>query len=115
MAEAARTYQVEPSTPKVIRPPLEVVHDGDPARSSGEEPNVGRNAMIGAAVGFLVVTVAITTAGTLGGIGFGASLGLGAFVGMWGGTGFGFMMGGTIPLARHLDARPIHHGQGDDR
>lgn len=69
-----------------------------------DEPNIGRTATLGAALGFLVVTIATTTAGTLGGIGAMNSLGLGAFAGMWGGVGFGFMVGAAFPLARHLNA-----------
>jgi hypothetical protein len=76
------------------------------ADHASDEPGIGRTAVIGAAVGFLVSTIGITVAGSLGGIGFGASLGLGAFVGTWGGAGFGFMMGGTLPLARRLDSQP---------
>jgi hypothetical protein len=71
---------------------------------SSDEPNIGRSAMTGAVLGFVVATVAVTVLGILGGIGAGASLGLGIFVGMWGGAGFGFMMGATVPYARHLDA-----------
>jgi Mg/Co/Ni transporter MgtE len=69
--------------------------------AASDEPNIGRSAAIGAAIGFVVVTVGITVAGTVGGMQPGSALGLGAFVGTWGGAGFGFMMGGTIPLARH--------------
>ncbi|HEY8543945.1 MAG TPA: hypothetical protein VIL36_02815 [Acidimicrobiales bacterium] len=68
-----------------------------------DPPRVGRGAVIGYLVGFTVLTAAITVAGTLGGLGWQAALGLGAFVGMWGGGGFGFMLGGTLPFARHLD------------
>jgi hypothetical protein len=101
MAEPARTRDLEPA-PTPARPRLDVVGD-DHAGSTDHAPTdgagIGRSAIVGAAVGFLVVTIGVTVAGTLGGIGFGASLGLGAFVGMWGGAGFGFMMGGTIPAA----------------
>jgi len=44
---------------------------------------------------------------TLAGWGFGNALGLGTFVGIWGGGGFGFMMGATIPYALYLDAQSI--------
>jgi hypothetical protein len=78
------------------------------------DPNLGRSAVIGYVTGFLVTATAITLIGTFAGAGFTNSLGLGAFVGVWGGGGFGFMLGGTIPLARHLDtqSRSTHHGQG---
>lgn len=113
MTDVARTPADEPRRAPASRPPLEAVRDipetadASPTAGSGE-PNVGRNAVLGYVIGFLAVTVAITVAGTLGGLGFVASLGLGTFVGAWGGGGFGFMVGGTVPFARHLDARSAH-------
>jgi hypothetical protein len=101
MAEPARIRDLEP-TPTPARPRLEAVgddHAGGTDHAPTDGAGVGRSAMVGAAIGFLVVTIGVTVAGTLGGIGFGASLGLGAFVGMWGGAGFGFMSGATIPAA----------------
>lgn len=74
-----------------------------------EEPNVGRGALIGAIIGFVLLTTFVTVAGTLAGYGFPSALGLGTFVGAWGGIGFGVMMGGTIPLARFMDAASAHH------
>lgn len=67
------------------------------------EPRWGRGAAMGYVIGFLVVATGITVGGSLGGLGFGPALGLGCFVGAWGGGGFGFMLGGTLPLARQLD------------
>lgn len=66
---------------------------------------VGKRAAAGYVAGFLVATIGITVGGTLAGMDVGAAFGLGAFVGVWGGGGFGFMMGGTVPLARLLDAQ----------
>lgn len=78
-----------------------------------EDPNIARTAAIGAVIGVTVVTIGVTLAGLLGGLGFGGAVGLGLFIGMWGGGGFGFMMGGTIPFARHMDradaAASSHH------
>lgn len=117
MAETARIHHAEEPRPGQPKPTLRVVRDTVPDAAQEEAmPNVGRTAMIGYVVGLITATVVITLVGTLGGLGFGPSLGLGAFVGVWGGGGFGFMMGGTVPLARHLDAqtaRSTHHGQGD--
>lgn len=67
------------------------------------EPQVGRSALIGAAIGFLVALVALTAGGTALGVDLAGSLAFGAFVGSWGGAGFGFMVGATLPLARHAD------------
>jgi hypothetical protein len=69
------------------------------------EPNAARSGLIGYAIGLVVTCAVITAGGTLGGLGFVTSLGLGAFVGIWGGGGFGFMLGAIIPLAREDDAR----------
>lgn len=117
MAETARIQEPEPPSLEPS-PALQLVRSKVGAETSPEAPmpNPWRTAMIGFVIGFVAVTVVITVAGTLGGLGFGASLGLGAFVGTWGGGGFGFMMGGTMPLARHLDAQAAHsthHGQGE--
>lgn len=117
MAETARIHEPEPPVLEP-KPALQLVRGTAGAVTSSEAamPNVGRTAMIGYVVGFVAATVVITVAGPLGGLGFGASLGLGAFIGIWGGGGFGFMMGGPVPLALHLDAqsaRSTHHGQGE--
>lgn len=113
MAQPARIHTSEPDAVDAPKPVLQLLSEAvDGAAEIAVEPNLGRSAVIGYVIGFLVVAVGITTAGTLAGLGFGSSLGLGAFVGVWGGGGFGFMMGGTIPLARHLDsqsAHSIHH------
>ncbi len=113
MAETARTQPL--STAWVGRPPLRVVDGQAAPATAGErpatptsrwlaEPNVGRGALRGAALGFVCSLVGIGTFGTVSGMDPGSALGMGAFVGVWGGAGFGFMLGGTIPFARHLDA-----------
>jgi hypothetical protein len=117
MPEIARTHAVgfAETLTDTARTSLEVVV-GWPETQAGaeiptDEPNTARSAMIGYAIGFAVACVGLTIGGTIAGLGFGPSLGLGAFIGMWGGGGFGFMVGATIPLARHLDAcnsRPMH-------
>jgi hypothetical protein len=117
MAETARSHPLDVEPPDPPRPRLQVVRGGDAGAAPDERfPNVGRVAMVGYAVGFVIATVVITIVGTVAGLGLGASFGLGVFVGAWGGGGFGFMMGGTIPLALHLEAqhaRTDHRGQGD--
>ena len=110
MSESARWSDDELQAPPRVRPQLEVVKGIAHTESStrvDDEPDVVHSAMLGYIVGFLTVAVAITVAGTLGGLGFGASLGLGVFVGIWGGGGFGFMIGATVPFSRHLDAQAV--------
>jgi hypothetical protein len=75
---------------------------------SSSEPNIGRSVVTGAAIGFASVAVGITAVGAIGGMQPGAALGLGMFIGIWGGAGFGCMLGGTIPLSRHLEAQASH-------
>jgi hypothetical protein len=77
------------------------------------EPNIGRSGLIGAVIGFIVVTLAVTIGGTLGGIHPDAALGIGIAAGMWGGAGFGFMMGATVPFSRYLDALHVVPTTGD--
>ena len=117
MADTARIDDTESAPAAEPKPLLRLVRDTVAETvADADMPNVGRSAAIGYLVGFVVVTIAITVGATFAGQGVGASLGLGAFVGLWGGGGFGFMMGGTVPLARHLEARSArsnHHGQGD--
>lgn len=93
----ATTIAPAPPAPPVAAP-VPIV-----AERSDEYPNVARSGMIGALVGFVVSTIAVTVGGSLAGIEPGAAFGLGAFTGMWGGAGFGFMMGATIPLGLHME------------
>lgn len=89
----------------MARPTLALVSDASTPTHELEDAVVARYAVIGAIIGFVIVTVGITIAGTVGGLGFVPSLGLGAFVGAWSGVGFGFMLGATVPIGRALDVR----------
>ena len=109
MAETARIHEHEPPAVAVATPALQVVPaPAVDAELDSTERNVGRSGMVGYFIGFVTAAVGITLVGTVGGLGFGNSLGLGAFVGIWGGGGFGFMLGVTIPFARYLDAQSAH-------
>ena len=89
MAEPARIYP-EPDEIAESKPVLQlVVRDNVSEGGVVTEPNVGRSGAIGYVVGFFVAAIVITGAGTLAGWGFGNALGLGTFVGVWGGGGFG--------------------------
>jgi len=127
MTDAAGEQWIQPSGIQTARPALEIVRNEpvtthatsvvNDASTAAGEPNLGRSAMIGAVIGFFAVMIVVTVVGTLGGMDPGSAFGMGCFVGVWSGGGFGFMAGGTIPFARHLDAlhaeRSAHHGQGD--
>ena len=115
MAETAPNYAPITSGDNRLR--LELVHDE--ARSptvdhaADDEAALWRSAMIGSVVGFIVLAVGITIAGTVGGIGAASALGLGVFVGAFGGAGFGFMMGASTALVRRVEPQPSAHSQGE--
>jgi hypothetical protein len=49
------------------------------------------------------MTIAVTVLGASGGASIGGALGMGFFCGIWGGLGFGCMMGATAAVARCQD------------
>jgi hypothetical protein len=63
-----------------------------------DDSRLWRGSAIGAAVGLAVLMVTITVVGTLGGLKLIIALGLGAFIGLWGGSGFGMMVGGVVAI-----------------
>jgi hypothetical protein len=68
----------------------------DPTNAWEEAPGAGRALSVGIAVGVAVFFAGITAAFVAGGQGWGAAVGMGAFVALWGGIGFGFMFSGVI-------------------
>lgn len=66
--------------------------------SMGE--GVGRAAAIGAAIGFVAFSAFAGSVGLFAGMDMAPAAGLGAFVGIWGGPGFGAMMGGIFAVTR---------------
>ena len=62
----------------------------------------GRAALRGALVGFPIAVVLITCLGLAYGFEWKSALGMGLFVGIWGGLGFGAMMGATRSLAKEM-------------
>ncbi|HKY16763.1 MAG TPA: hypothetical protein VJM33_17690, partial [Microthrixaceae bacterium] len=64
------------------------------------EASVGRAAVWGAAVGFVLFTVFVGLLGSWGGLNHAGALFLGMFTGFWGGLGFGAMVGGVVALNR---------------
>ena len=109
MGATAEIRRADATTAGAATPRLAAVAGGANRR---REPNVWRNAVRGAAVGFITVTIGVAVvAATVGGFDTASALGIGAFVGFWGGLGFGFMLGATVPLSRYLDTNP--HRQGE--
>lgn len=60
------------------------------------ETNVGRAAVIGGLVGIVVVSVSVWLLSLASGVEGLPAVGLGLFVGGWGGLGFGAMLGASV-------------------
>lgn len=60
------------------------------------EPAIGRGAAIGGVFGFLVVGVIFGLMSLAAGADRAGALGIATFAGIWGGPGFGAMLGATI-------------------
>lgn len=109
------------STPRPSRRDAEAIpeHDAVPVPDHGDgaaleepsDPQVGRYATLGGIVGLVATAVVVAIGGALAGMSVASAVGLGIFVGLFSGIGFGFMMGATVPFARHLDAMSAH-GRG---
>jgi len=68
----------------------------DPATAWADPPGLGRALMIGVSIGVAGSFFGVAGAFLAGGQGWGASIGMGAFVAFWGGLGFGGMLGGVV-------------------
>lgn len=70
---------------------------------------MARSAAIGAAIGFVLALALTTVIGVESGLKAISAVGLGCFIGVWGGMGFGFMMGGTRAITRYERTHDPHH------
>lgn len=68
----------------------------DPATAWADPPGLGRALTISVAINVAVSFFGVGGAFLAGGQGWGASIGMGAFVAFWGGLGFGGMIGGVV-------------------
>ncbi len=83
---------------------LDQLFDADLSTGLREDARVGRAAVRGAAVGFVAVGLLVALGGILCGLSTASATGLGVFVAMWGGLGFGFMFGASCAGMRVMDA-----------
>ena len=87
--------------------PLDI-SDTDLATALEEDARVGRAAAQGAVVGLIGISALVTLAGVLlCGLSWASAVGLGVFVGMWGGLGFGFMFGASWAGMRVMDSHDV--------
>jgi hypothetical protein len=75
-----------------------------PAGSWDDPPGMGRALTLGIAAGMAASFLGVGGAFLVAGQGWGAAIGMGAFVAAWGGFGFGFMVSGVIWATRAEDA-----------
>lgn len=81
-------------------------------RRPRSQPNIGRAAVQGGLIGFAVVAALVTALVLLAG-GGPEALGVGVFVGFFGGTGFGAMLAASVSadrLAKHEDSQRSSSG-----
>jgi hypothetical protein len=80
--------------------------------ATSEEPTIARTAAIGALIGFLLVAVVYGGISLFAGSGNEGAMGIAVFAGIWGGPGFGAMMGAVVAAHsredRHRPLRPHH-------
>lgn len=87
----------------VGRPPTTsaaVVRSEAEATPRADTPTPGRSIATAAAASFAIVLVAVTAGLMAAGTPFVDSLGIGAFSAVWGGGGFGAMIGGVVHVHR---------------
>jgi len=68
----------------------------DQATLASPEQRAGRAAVVGGILGFIVVAIAVWMLSIATGLGTVTGIGLGVFVGSWGGLGFGAMLAASI-------------------
>jgi hypothetical protein len=83
------------------------------AEQAGWAEPVGllRSVVVGALVGVVVAFVGTTVGILLAGQEAGSAVGLGLFIAVWGGLGFGSMVGGVTWVSKHEEG--FGHTEGD--
>lgn len=92
-----RTTVTQPTTPLVSEAPPSVQQ---------ETPGFGRSILTWLAIATTTVLILVTGGMLLSGVSPASALGLGLFAAMWGGTGFGVMLGGVFHANRLETATP---------
>lgn len=81
--------------------------------ATSAEPKIARTAALGALIGFVLVVVVYGGISLFAGSGTEGAAGIALFAGIWGGPGFGAMMGAVVAAHstedRHKPLRPHHH------
>jgi hypothetical protein len=77
--------------------------------SAPDEPRYGRAAFRGGVAGFIVAALLVGLLGVACGIELGSVLGLAAYVGFFGGIGFGAMVGASLCMMRSPGPDAVSH------
>ncbi len=80
----------------------QVSDDGEWAEPVGMGRAVAMGGLVGVVLAFVVSTLGMLAAG----VELGSALGLGLFIGFWGGLGFGVMVGGVVWVSAHEEHPP---------
>lgn len=77
-------------------------------RRAGDAPDagIGRAAVIGAVLGYLVVLPLVSVILLVAGAGLVSAVAVGAYVAIWGGPGFGAMFGASYYVSKFPDDTP---------
>jgi hypothetical protein len=70
----------------------------------GSERGIGRAAVRGSIVGFVIICVFVTAVGMYAGVPLGGAIAMGVFAGLFGGPGFGGMLGAVAFATRQEKA-----------
>lgn len=78
------------------------------SRRAGDAPDagIGRAAVIGAVLGYLVVFPLVSMILLVAGAGLVSAVAVGAYVAIWGGPGFGAMFGASYYVSKFADDKP---------
>ena len=79
----------------------------------GPDRTIGQAAVMGAVVGYFAVVALIGSILLVAGAGWGVALGVGAFVGIWGGPGWGGMVAAQLRADRIEEEERRTTSEGD--
>lgn len=77
--------------------------DRDVDLDAGADDGIGKAFIAGSVIGFVLSFTLFGGVALLAGLGVGAAIGIGMFTALWGGPGFGGMMGAVLHFTKTAD------------